>query len=172
MAALRELLRKSGHMNLTITPDGPRGPRRVLAHGPVYLSSKLGLPLVAMGFGYDRPWRVNSWDRFAIPKPFSRARTVVSPPIVIPPALDREGVEHYRLKVERLLNRLTVEAEAWAEAGTPKIDEVPLRRQSGYLQSQGQPIERGDSPRPAHPGAVLAAHESFAAAMRTRAAAP
>jgi lysophospholipid acyltransferase (LPLAT)-like uncharacterized protein len=132
--ALRELLRRSQHMNLAITPDGPRGPRRVLAQGPVYLSSKLGLPLVAMGFGYDRPWRVRSWDRFAIPKPCSRARAVVSPPMVIPPGLDREGVEHYRLQVEGLLNRLTCEAAAWAEAGTPKIDEVPARRQSAWLK--------------------------------------
>ena len=75
-AALRELLRRSQKMNLTITPDGPRGPRRQLAQGPVYLASKLGLPIVPMGFGYDRPWRFNSWDRFAIPPPFPRARAV------------------------------------------------------------------------------------------------
>jgi lysophospholipid acyltransferase (LPLAT)-like uncharacterized protein len=136
--ALRELLRKSQHMNLTITPDGPRGPRRVLAQGPIYLSSKLGMPIVAMGFGYDLPWRVKSWDRFAIPKPYTRARAVVSPQMVIPPDLDREGVEHYRQQVEQMLNRLTVEAEAWAEAGTPKIDEVPVRRQRGWQQTHKQ----------------------------------
>ncbi len=126
--ALRELERKSREMNLAITPDGPRGPRRVLAQGPIYLSSKLGLPLVAMGFGYSAPWRLGTWDRFAIPKPYSRSRSVVSPAMVIPPDLDREGVEHYRLQVERLLNRLTCEAEAWAEAGTPKTAEVPVVR--------------------------------------------
>ena len=63
--ALRDLLRKSRRMHLAITPDGPRGPRRKLALGPVYLASRLGLPLVAMGFGYDRPWRVRrAWDQF------------------------------------------------------------------------------------------------------------
>jgi lysophospholipid acyltransferase (LPLAT)-like uncharacterized protein len=152
--ALRELLRKSERMNLTITPDGPRGPRRVLAHGPIYLSSKLALPLVAMGFGYDRPWRARSWDHFAVPKPYSRARAVVSPPVFIPPRLDRDGVEHYRLTVERLLNRLSLEAEAWAEAGTPKIDQVPLRRQSGWTrlhkqQAYGSPQARCASSGPA-----------------------
>jgi lysophospholipid acyltransferase (LPLAT)-like uncharacterized protein len=126
--ALRELERKSRHMNLAITPDGPRGPRRVLAQGPIYLSSKLGLPLVAMGFGYNRPWRLGTWDRFAIPKPYSRARAVISPAMVIPGKLDRDGVEHYRVHVERLLNRLTCEAEAWADAGTPKSAEVPALR--------------------------------------------
>ena len=74
--ALRKLLRKSRQMHLTITPDGPRGPRRRLAPGAIYLASRLGLPLVALGFGYDRPWRFHrAWDQFALPRPFSRARS-------------------------------------------------------------------------------------------------
>ena len=72
---------------------------------------------------------MKTWDRHAIPRPFSRARAVVSPAIHIPPDLDRDGMEHYRLQVERLLNRLTLEAEAWAESGTRKAEEVPLRRE-------------------------------------------
>ena len=78
VAALRELLAKSRQMHLTITPDGPRGPRRRMAPGPIYLASKLGLPLVLMGYAYDRPWRLRSWDRFAIPRPCSRARAIAS----------------------------------------------------------------------------------------------
>lgn len=121
VAAIRQLLRTSQRMHLTITPDGPRGPRRRLAPGPIYLASKLGLPLALMGFGYDRPWRLNSWDRFAIPRPFSRARCVSSPEIHIPSGLDRKGLEAFRQRMERLLNRLTVEAETWAESGTRRI---------------------------------------------------
>jgi lysophospholipid acyltransferase (LPLAT)-like uncharacterized protein len=134
-AALRELMDLSRDLNLAITPDGPRGPRRVLAQGPVYLASKLGLPIVAMGFGYNRPWRLGSWDRFAIPRPYSHARAVVSPQMLIPPDLDRNSIEHYRQKVERTLNRLTHEAEAWAEAGTQKVEEqVALRLPSASRQ--------------------------------------
>jgi len=133
VAAIRELLRRSRRMHLTITPDGPRGPRRRLASGPVFLASKLGLPIVAMGFGYDRPWRINSWDRFAIPRPFSRARAVPSGEIYVPPGLDRDGLEHWRGAVERLLNRLTLEAEAWAAAGSRKLDERPLERRPSPL---------------------------------------
>jgi len=120
VAALRQLLAKSRQMHLTITPDGPRGPRRRLAPGAIFLASKLGLPLVLTGYGYDRPWRVNSWDRFAIPRPFARARAVTSPEIYVPPHLDREGIEHFRGKIERLLNRLTEEAEGWAASGMRK----------------------------------------------------
>ena len=138
-AALRELMQKSRGMNLTITPDGPRGPRRQLAQGPIYLASKLGLPIVAIGFGYDRPWRLKTWDRFALPRLYSRARAVMSPEIHLPADLDRDGIEHYRQHVDTMLNRLTSEAEAWAESGTSKRDEVEMRREPSPHGSRGLP---------------------------------
>ncbi len=131
VAAIREMLRRSRRMHLTITPDGPRGPRRRLAPGAIYLASKLQMPLVAMGFGYDRPWRVRrAWDQSAIPRPFSRARAIPSPEIHIPPNLNRDGVEYFRQKVETLLNRLTEEAERWAASGERKACQTRLYRAS------------------------------------------
>lgn len=118
VGALKELFSHGQKMNLVITPDGPRGPRRKFAQGPVYLASKLGLPLVLWGFGHDRPWRTPTWDQFAIPRPYTRCRVVVGPAVNIPPDLDREGLEHYRQEMENLLNMLTTEAEQWAESGS------------------------------------------------------
>ena len=115
--ALRLLTERASHENLTITPDGPRGPRRRLAAGCIFLSSTLGIPIVLMGVGYESPWRLSTWDRFAIPKPWSRARGVVSRAISIPPDLDREGIEWHRSGVERLLVHLSDDAEAWATQG-------------------------------------------------------
>jgi len=129
-AALLELARKSETMNLAITPDGPRGPRRVLAPGAIYLSSKLQIPIVAIGIGYDRPWRVSTWDRFAVPKPFSRVRGLMSPKIRVPADLARDQVEHYRLRIEEILNRLTQECEEWAESGARKTEQQAIHRQS------------------------------------------
>ena len=86
-----------------------------MAPGCVYLASKLELPLVVMGYGYDRPWRMQrAWDQFAIPRPYSRARACPAARFYVPPNLDRQGLEYFREKIERLLNRLTAEAEAWA----------------------------------------------------------
>jgi lysophospholipid acyltransferase (LPLAT)-like uncharacterized protein len=142
VTALRELLRKSRAMHLTITPDGPRGPRRQLAPGAVYLASKLGLPLVPMGFGYDRPWRVRAaWDRFAIPRPWSRARAVIGPQTLVPPDLDRDGIEHFRAKIECLMNRLTDDAEAWAESGRRKPGQLRLERCVAPLRAR-QRVDR------------------------------
>jgi lysophospholipid acyltransferase (LPLAT)-like uncharacterized protein len=128
LTALRGLL-DSKNMNFAITPDGPRGPRRTLAVGPVYLASKLGMPLVVSAIAYDRPWRLNTWDRFAIPRPGSRARAITGPAISVPPDLDRAGLERYRVGTERLLNRLTAEAEAWAESDSAMADEMAVRRE-------------------------------------------
>jgi lysophospholipid acyltransferase (LPLAT)-like uncharacterized protein len=139
--AIWELFERSHQQHLTMTPDGPRGPRRKLAQGPVYLASRLQLPLVVMGFGYDRPWRARSWDRFAVPRPFSRARAVIGPPLMLPPELTRAGLEQCRQRVERLLDGFTAEAEAWAAAGTRTAGEVIMLPQSAPV-----PISGVDSP--------------------------
>jgi lysophospholipid acyltransferase (LPLAT)-like uncharacterized protein len=124
--AMRELLRKGRQMHLAITPDGPRGPRRRLAQGAIYLASRLGMPIVVIGVGYDRPWRTPTWDRFAIPRPFTRARAIVSPAIHISPDVDRARTEECRLRLETLLIRLTDEAEAWARMGYRSADEIAV----------------------------------------------
>ena len=160
-AALRELTRKveQHSANIAITPDGPRGPRRQLAQGPVFLASKLGIPLVTLGVGYDRPWRMPTWDRFALPRPFSRCRMVLSPLLHIPADLDRDGIEHYRQQVERMLNRLTQESEAWAASATGKQIQRPAFRKPadfthvlgelGRLAQSPSADEQRESPRPA-----------------------
>ena len=127
--ALRELASRARTGNLTITPDGPRGPRRRLAPGCIYLASTLGIPIVAMGLGYDRPWRLGTWDRFAVPRPWSHARAVVSRAIGVPPGLDRDGIERHRAGVERLLVRLSDDAEAWARSGARRTGDTVVRRE-------------------------------------------
>src|SRR5688500_9202849 len=89
VSALLEMRDRSRKMNLAVTPDGPKGPRRVMAPGAVFLASRLNMPLVIIAIGYDRPWRAGSWDRFALPRPFSRARAIVGPQIEIPSDVDR-----------------------------------------------------------------------------------
>lgn len=125
VSALKQLVRlPNGHLN--IAPDGPQGPRRRLAAGAVYLAAKTGLPLICCGYGFDRPRRLNSWDRLVIPRPFSRARAVYSPPLVFPRRLDRDDLERCRGTIEDLMNQLSEEAEQWARGGEPKEGQVRL----------------------------------------------
>ena len=108
---------------LAFTPDGPQGPYRHLQMGAFFVASQLQLPIVLLGIGYNRPWRMSSWDRFVIPKPFSRGRIISSPMFTIPKRLSRDDKEHYRQKFETLLTQLTEEAEAWAVSGKPMAGE-------------------------------------------------
>jgi hypothetical protein len=123
-AILRFLRTDDRSPNLTV--DGPRGPRRVMSPGAIFLASKLDLPMVCVGVGCSRPWRLRSWDRFAIPKPYSRIRFVFGPKRRVPAGLEREGLEGYRLWFENHLNWLTTEAEAWAESGRRRTGEIPM----------------------------------------------
>jgi lysophospholipid acyltransferase (LPLAT)-like uncharacterized protein len=125
--AIKQLLSSDSETSLCITPDGPRGPRRKLAPGCVFLASRLGLPLIPLGFGYHQPWRYRrAWDQFAIPKPGSRARAIVGPKIVIPADIEREELEHWRTYTEYVLNHVTEAAEQWANDGLSRYGEKPL----------------------------------------------
>jgi lysophospholipid acyltransferase (LPLAT)-like uncharacterized protein len=112
--AMRQMLRLKDHAHLCITPDGPRGPRRCVQPGLIYLAARTGLPIVPAGIGYQKCWRMRSWDRFAIPWPYCAARALIGAPIHVPAGLSRDEMEQYRLRVEQEMNRLTEEAEARA----------------------------------------------------------
>ena len=76
-AALRELadvLARGG--DAAITPDGPRGPAYHLSGGIISLAQLSGVDILPMSFEFSRYWRLKSWDRFFLPKPFSRVRVI------------------------------------------------------------------------------------------------
>ena len=60
-----------------ITPDGPRGPAQVVKDGVAQIAIKSGLPIVPVCYATNRYWRLASWDRFYVPKPFSKGVVVV-----------------------------------------------------------------------------------------------
>ncbi len=71
-AALREILLELRAGNdIAITLDGPRGPAYVAKTGIGLLARKSRAPIVFMIPVYRNAWRLRSWDRFFIPKPFS-----------------------------------------------------------------------------------------------------
>jgi lysophospholipid acyltransferase (LPLAT)-like uncharacterized protein len=69
MIECRRLLRQNYYIG--ITPDGPRGPLYEMQPGVVQLARLCAVPIVPITVEYERAWRLKSWDRFFIPKPFS-----------------------------------------------------------------------------------------------------
>jgi 1-acyl-sn-glycerol-3-phosphate acyltransferase len=99
-----------------------------MAMGPIYLASLLKIPVVPVGVGMDNPHRLNTWDKFAIPRPLSRVRMVFGPKIHIPPKAGREKLEANRLSVQKLMNDLTDQAEGWAQSRLTVDGEQPFTR--------------------------------------------
>lgn len=64
---------KAGH-DVGITPDGPRGPVYEMKPGGVIVARRTRAPLLLIGAEFESAWRLRSWDRFVIPRPFSRVR--------------------------------------------------------------------------------------------------
>ena len=113
--ALLQMYRLSETSHIVITPDGPRGPRRTLQPGVIQLASHVGLPIFPVGIGFCRAWRANSWDKFAVPMPFSKVIYRGGPPITVPPKISGEDLEVYRRRVEQALLDVTNSAERVAE---------------------------------------------------------
>jgi lysophospholipid acyltransferase (LPLAT)-like uncharacterized protein len=112
--ALLKMMRASRNCHIAVVPDGPRGPRRHLELGLIFLAARTGLPLVLLGVGYDRPWRLRTWDRFAVPRPWSRVVAVTLPPLTIPADASRAELEEYRVQVEKSLVEVSDYAERLA----------------------------------------------------------
>ena len=70
--ALVETLR-AGH-DIGVTPDGPRGPCYDVKPGSVIVARRTRAPMLLVGAEFESAWRLRSWDRFYVPKPFSRVR--------------------------------------------------------------------------------------------------
>ncbi|MDR2591304.1 MAG: lysophospholipid acyltransferase family protein [Chitinispirillales bacterium] len=67
--------------SLGITPDGPKGPREVAKAGAAQIAILSGTPVVSIKINTKSAWRLKSWDRFMIPRPFAKINVVLSEPI-------------------------------------------------------------------------------------------
>lgn len=75
---------------LAITPDGPRGPANQAKPGVVRLAARCGLPVVPVAARAVAAWRLRSWDRFIVPKPFTVVHVEFAPGIAVPPDAEAE----------------------------------------------------------------------------------
>lgn len=116
--ALQELItiQRSGR-DIAITPDGPRGPVYQLKAGAVLAAKRSGSTLLLFGLEYRSAWRLRSWDRFVIPKPFSRVvmRWELINAQALPPGA--AGIEHVRCRLLELSGESPAKWPCLREAG-------------------------------------------------------
>ena len=103
--AMIKLTKKAltGH-SIAITPDGPRGPRRITQPGIVFLARKTGFPIIPIAAKISRYWELPSWDRFVVPKPFAKVTLAFGEPIHVSRNISDKQVKQYCRAIEKDLN--------------------------------------------------------------------
>jgi lysophospholipid acyltransferase (LPLAT)-like uncharacterized protein len=92
--------------------DAPRGPRFVSKPGIIYLAKRTGTPIIPVIWSADRYWKLNSWDRTIIPKPFARIVALYAGTcIAVPADASREVCEQYRQELDKVMNRIMYQAD-------------------------------------------------------------
>ncbi len=87
-AALDEMgdLVRAGH-RAALTVDGPKGPPRVVQPGVLRLARETGAWILPFTGSASRPWFLRSWDRYLVPKPFSRCVVGYGEPFPVTPEM-------------------------------------------------------------------------------------
>jgi len=83
--------------------DGPTGPKGVVKPGLISMAQISGAVILPVFVSADRAWIMGSWDRFLVPKPFSKVTIEWGPPLVVPQDLDPAQNEEFRAEIEQRL---------------------------------------------------------------------
>jgi lysophospholipid acyltransferase (LPLAT)-like uncharacterized protein len=112
--ALFEMCEKTAAgFDVAVTPDGPKGPGFEVHPGTVYIAQRSGMPIVPITNSAKDRWNLSSWDRFLIPKPFSRTVIMLGKPIYVAPESTPEQLEEKRRELEQRLSNLTEKADSY-----------------------------------------------------------
>ncbi len=113
---------EAGHA-AALTVDGPKGPPRVVQEGIVTLARRANAWILPVSAGTTRPRFLRSWDRYLVPRPFSRSFVTYGEPF----RLKSETSEASREKIGRSIDAATSEADRLARVAPPE----PWGREAG-----------------------------------------
>ena len=102
--ALRQLVEAlAAGSNVLFTPDGPRGPVYEVSPGVIFVAQKSGAPILPLHVEYSSCWRLKSWDRFCVPRPFSKMRFIVGDAFWVEQTLNPEQFDAERLRLQKAM---------------------------------------------------------------------
>ena len=119
LEALQELKKLSSQgYRVAHIVDGPTGPPEVVKSGLLAIARHAGIPVVPTITSGQHKWIFNSWDRFMIPKPFSRVIIRFGEPVFVPPDLAADAFEKKRAYIEKTLQDLYADTDhIWDDPG-------------------------------------------------------
>lgn len=89
---------------VAITVDGPKGPAGKVKEGVLFLAQKTGKPIAPVYVKVEKAIRLNSWDKFTIPLPFTKAYWLAGKDIYVK---EGEDIEEKRRLLEEVLAKLS-----------------------------------------------------------------
>lgn len=95
-----------------VTPDGPRGPRFKFKPGALFAGQIAGKPVVPLAFAGQGAWVLKTWDKFVIPKPFSRVCIAIGEPFFMPADATDEQMTAAQREMEQRLKQTFADARA------------------------------------------------------------
>jgi len=104
--ALLEMIKSRDSGDLALTVDGPLGPARKVKAGVIILASNMGLPLMPITAVALKAWRLKSWDRLIIPRPFSSIEVIRGKHITVPGDIGKDEVDRLSMELEEAINGL------------------------------------------------------------------
>ncbi|NND90663.1 MAG: lysophospholipid acyltransferase family protein [Granulosicoccus sp.] len=105
--ALREIyqcIRQDG-VSPIVTPDGPTGPIYRTKPGVPMLAQLSRAPLLPLAYQATGVWHLRSWDRFMLPRPFSRVVIALEAPLDIDKEDSKDGFDSACLQLDERLNK-------------------------------------------------------------------
>lgn len=92
-----------------LLPDGPQGPPRNCKPGSLLLGQLSGAHVVPLACAASATWRLATWDRLRVPRPFARIIAVIGEPFTVPRETSSDELEVLRSRLEGELNELEAE---------------------------------------------------------------
>lgn len=130
-AAREVITRFRAGENITITPDGPRGPNRAAQAGIIHLARLCQCPIIPVALSSSRHKALRSWDRMQVALPFGKLAICVDEPLVVSPEGGDEAVEAARLQLETRLNVITSRADTLAGLSADRSARSATQREPG-----------------------------------------
>ena len=107
---MREAMEQGG--NIAFTVDGPRGPRYEVKKGVIKLAQQSGAPIIPLiAATKDRIIIKSSWDHYNVPYYFTKVKCFYGEPFSVPEDADDDIIEIKRLELQRIMRKLTYEAD-------------------------------------------------------------
>ncbi len=129
--AVRQMFALAERKHMVIATDGPRGPRRVVKDGIVYLASQSGRPIVPTALACSWSWKPHGrWTDMVIPLPFSRVLVLGGTPIRIPEGLSPQQLGPYCELVQRAMDELQTRVERWVSGEFVDLSSAPADSQT------------------------------------------